>query len=111
MLFRSMHPCLFQGVSIHEKETELCSKERDTSVTPFIQSTSDLDASLHGCIPPGRPPDGKKNKVFSQPCAAVTYLATTVLRSIDGFQGGLNNFLKLILLFLTHLFALEKKNS
>ena len=34
-----------------------------------------------------------------------------MLRSIDGFQGGLNNFLKLIFLFLTHLFELKKKKS
>ena len=78
-MMRSMHPCLFQGVCNHEKGTELCSKERDTSVQPSIQSTSDLDVSLHGGIPPGRPPDGKKNKVFSQPCATVTYLATIAL--------------------------------
>ena len=78
-----------------------------------------LDVSLHGGIPPGRPPDWKKNKVFPQLCVAVTYLAKegalrgaiTTLRSIDGFQGELRNFLKLALLSSTHLFALEKKNS
>ena len=114
-----MHPCLFQGVPIHDKETELCSKERDTSVQPFMQSTSDLDVSLHGEISQGRPPDEKKNKVFSQLCASMTKLAekgalkgaTTTLRSIDRFQGELNNFLKFILLFLTHIFALIKKKS
>ena len=61
---RRMHPCLFQGVCIHKKETDLCSTGRDTSVHSFIQSTSDFDVSLHGGIPLGRPPDWKMNKVF-----------------------------------------------
>ena len=74
-MMRSMHPCLYQGVPIHEKETELCSKGRDTSVQPSIQSTLDLDVSLHGGIPPRRPPVEKKNKVFSQLCASVKNLA------------------------------------
>ena len=57
--------------------------------------------------------------MFSQLCASITYLveegalrgATIALRTIDGFQGELSNFLKLTLLSSTHLFALEKKNS
>ena len=84
-----------------------------------MQSTSDLEVSLHGGISRGRPPDEKKNKVFSQLCASMTKLAkegalkgaTTTLRSIDRFQGEMNNFWKFILLFLTHLFALIKKKS
>ena len=71
---------------------------------------------MHGGIPPGRPPDWKKNKVFSQLCAAATYFskdgtlggATTTLRIIDG---KLRNFLKLTLLSSAHLFALEKEDS
>ena len=57
--------------------------------------------------------------MFSQLCVVVTYLdkegalrgATTTLRTNDGFQGELSNFLKLTLLSSTQLFALEKENS
>ena len=35
----------------------MCSESRDKSIHPYIQSTLDIDVSLHGGIPPGRPPD------------------------------------------------------
>ena len=75
-----------------------------------------LDVSLHGGIPPRRPPDWEKAKVFSQIYAVVTYLSKegtlrgviTAQRIIDG---DLRNFLKLTLLSSIHLFALERRDS
>ena len=71
----SMHPCLFQGVDIQKKETDLCSVGRDKSAHLHIQSTSDFDVPLHGGIPPRRPPNWKMNKNFSQHGVAFIYLA------------------------------------
>ena len=53
----SIHPYLFWEVSAHKEGTALRSEERDNSVHSYIQSTSDFGVSLHGGIPPGRPPD------------------------------------------------------
>lgn len=52
-----IHPYLFRGVFAQEKEIVLRSEERDKSVHSYIQSTSELDVSLCGGIPPGRSPD------------------------------------------------------
>ena len=52
-----IHPYLFWEVSAHKEGTALRSEERENSVHSYIQSTSDFDVSLHGGIPPGRPPD------------------------------------------------------
>ena len=52
-----IHPCLFREASAQRKETVLRSEERDKSVHSYMQSTSYFDVSLHGGIPPGRPPD------------------------------------------------------
>ena len=61
-----INPFLFQGVYIQNKETNLCSKWWDKSVRSFIQPISDFHVSLHGGIPPGRPPHWKMSKVFPQ---------------------------------------------
>ena len=60
-----------------------------------------FDVSLHGGIPPGRPPNWKVNKEFSQHGATLTYLAregalggaSTTKRTFDGFKGEASNFL------------------
>ena len=44
------------GVSA-KKEIVFCSEERDKSYHSYIQSNLDFDVSLHGGIPPGRPPN------------------------------------------------------
>ena len=49
------------------------SENRDKSVHSHIQSTLDIDVSLHGGIPPGRPPDWKMIKEFSQHVAPFIY--------------------------------------
>ena len=53
----SILPYLFQKFSAHGKETALHRGERDKSVHSYMQSILDLDVSLYGGIPPGRPPD------------------------------------------------------
>ena len=52
-----IHPNLFQEVSAQKKEVLLRSERRDKSFHSYIQFALDLDVSLHGGIPPGRPPD------------------------------------------------------
>ena len=94
----------------------MCSEDKEKSIHTHIHPTLGLDVSLHGGIPPGRPPDWKMNKVLSQYIATLTYLAkegalggaSTALRTFDGFQGGVSNFLIWTLLSPTQLFALEK---
>ena len=44
----------------------MCSERRDKSVHSHIQPALGLDVSLHGGIPPGRPPDWEIHKEFSQ---------------------------------------------
>ena len=85
----------------------------------FRSSTSNLDVSLHGGIPAGRPLDGKKNKVFSQLWATFTYLAkegalggaSTSQRTLYGFKGGMINFLIWTLPSPTQPFALKYDDS
>ena len=116
----SMHPCLFQGVYIQKKETILRNERRDKSVHSPIQSTSYFDVSLHGGIPPRRPPDWKMNKEFSQHGATLIHLASeealgrasTVQRTFDGFKGEVSNFIMISTLpSPTQLFALKVNDS
>ena len=53
----SIHPYLFREVSAHKERTALRSEERENSVHSYTQSALDFNVSLHGDIPPGRPPD------------------------------------------------------
>ena len=53
----SIHPYIFQKNYRQGKETALHREERDKSVHSYMQSTLYFDVSLHGGIPPGRPPD------------------------------------------------------
>lgn len=52
-----IHPYLLWRIFAQGRETVYRSEERDKSVLLYIQSTSELDVSLYGGIPPGRPPD------------------------------------------------------
>ena len=56
-LMRNTHPYLFQRVDEQKREAILRSEGRDKSVHSYMQSTLDVDVSLHGGISPGRPPD------------------------------------------------------
>ena len=56
-MMRSTHPYLFQKVDAQKRQTDLCSEGKDKVVHSYMQSTLDIDVSLHGGIPPGRPPD------------------------------------------------------
>ena len=115
-MMRSTYPSLFQNFDAQRRHEDLCNEGKDKSVHTSMYPTLCLDVSLHGGIPPGRPPDWKKAKVFSQLYVAATYLskegtlrgATTSLRTIDG---ELSNFLKLTLLTSIHLFVLERRDS
>ena len=65
----------FQEVYIQKQEDDLRSESREKSVHSHMQPALGLDVSLHGGIPPGRPPDWRKAKVFSQLWESYTYLA------------------------------------
>ena len=69
------HPSLFQKIDTQRRQEDLCSEGKEKSVDTHIHPALYLDVSLHGGIPLGRPPDWKKNKVFSQLWEAFTYLA------------------------------------
>ena len=56
-LMRSTHPYLFQRFDEHKKEIGLCSEGKGNSIHLYIQSTLDVDVSLHRGISPRRPPD------------------------------------------------------
>ena len=93
----------------------MCSEGREKSVHSHMQSNFDLDVSLHGGIPLGRPPDRKKLNYFSQHGATLKYLAkegalggaSTSLRTFDGFKGGMRNFMIWTFPSPTQLFALK----
>ena len=112
---RRMHPFLFQEVYGHKMDTDLCSEGREKSVHSPIKSTSDFDVSLHGGIPPGRPPDWKTIKDICQHGAPFIELAkegafqgaSIVQRTFDGFKGGVINFLVWSLPSPTQLFVLK----
>ena len=54
-MMRSTHPYLFQKGNAQKRQTDFHSKGRNKDVNPYVQSTLDIDVSLHGGIPPGRP--------------------------------------------------------
>ena len=56
-MMRSTHPYLFQRVNAKKRKTDLHCEGRYKVFHPYMQSTLDIDVSLHGGIPPGRPPD------------------------------------------------------
>ena len=56
-LMRSTHPYLFQRVNVNKRQTKFHYEGRDKVVRPYVKYTLDIDVSLHGGIPPGRPPD------------------------------------------------------
>ena len=61
------HP--FQEVYVQKQEDDLRSERRDNSVHSHLQPALSLDVSLHGGIPPGRPPDWEMKKYFSTWCS------------------------------------------
>ena len=54
---RGTHPSLFQGASVKRRQTVLRCERKGKISQPYVQSTLDIDVSLHRGIPPGRPPD------------------------------------------------------
>ena len=56
-VMRSTHPYLFQEVDAQKRKVGLRSEGRGKFFHPYMQSTLDIDVSLHGDISPGRPPD------------------------------------------------------
>ena len=74
-LMRSTYPSLFHKFDAQRRQEGLCKEGKDKSVHTYTHPALCLDVSLHGGIPPGRPPDGRKTKVFSQLWAAISYLA------------------------------------
>ena len=56
-LMRSTHPCLFQRVGAKKRNIDLRYEGKGKVSQPYVQSTLDIDVSLHGGIPPRRPPD------------------------------------------------------
>ena len=56
-MMRGTHPSLFQGASAKGRKTVLHCESKGNISQPYVQSTLDIDVSLHKGIPPGRPPD------------------------------------------------------
>ena len=54
---RSIHPSLFHKANARKRHIDLRSKGRGKVSQSYVQSTLDINVSLHGGIPPGRPPD------------------------------------------------------
>ena len=54
-MMRSTQPYLFQRVDTQKRQIDFHSEGRDKVVHPYVQSTLDIDVSLHGGIPLGRP--------------------------------------------------------
>ena len=54
---RSTHPYLFQKASAKRRQTVFHYESKGKVAQPHEHSTLDIDVSLHGGIPPGRPPD------------------------------------------------------
>ena len=65
-MIRSTHPYLFQKVDAQKRQTDLRSESKEKSVHKYMQSTLDIDVSLHGGIPPRRPPDQELMRDVSQ---------------------------------------------
>ena len=66
---RSTHPYLFHEVDTQKRQTDLHNESREKAVHSYMQSTLDIDVSLHGGIPPGRPPDQELMRNVSQHAA------------------------------------------
>ena len=118
-MMRSIYPSPFPEFYAQRRQEDLCNEGKEKSVHTSMYPALCLDVSLHGGIPPGRPPDWKKNKVFSQLWETFTYLAkegalgeaSTVQRILYGFKGEVGNFLKWTFLSPTQPFVLEKEDS
>ena len=54
---RGTHPSLFQRASAKRREAVFCCGRKGEVSQPHVQSTLDIDVSLHGGIPSGRPTD------------------------------------------------------
>ena len=54
---RKAHCSLFQRANARKRQTNFHSQGRGKVSQSHMQSTLDIDVSLHGGIPPGRPPD------------------------------------------------------
>ena len=55
---RDTHPSLFQKANAKKRrQTVLRCEGKGKVAQPYVQSTLDIDVSLHGGIPPGRPLD------------------------------------------------------
>ena len=55
-MMRSTHPYLFQKVDAQKRQNDLRSEGKGRVIHSYMQSTLDIDVSLHGGITPGRPP-------------------------------------------------------
>ena len=114
-MVRITHPSLFHKIDALKRQEDLCSEDKEKSVHSHIHPALGLNVSLHGGIPPRRPPDWKMNKVFSQHGATLIYLARegalggaiTAQRTLHGFKGGVRNLLIWTLLSPTQPFALK----
>ena len=56
-LMIGIHPSLFQRASARKRKTILQCGSKGNFSQPYEQYTLDIDVSLYGGIPPGRPPD------------------------------------------------------
>ena len=56
-MMRGTHPSLFQRDSAKRRQTVLHYGSKGKVSQPYVQSTLDIDVSLHRGSPPGRPPD------------------------------------------------------
>ena len=74
-MMSNIYPSLFQKFDAQRRKEDLCKEGKEKSVHTHTHPALCLDVSLHGGIPPGRPPYGRKTKVFSQLWVAYDYLA------------------------------------
>ena len=56
-LMRSTHPYPFQRADARKRQTDLHCEGKGKVAQPYEQSSLAMDVSLHGGIPPWRPPD------------------------------------------------------
>ena len=54
---RGTHYSLFHRANAKGRQNVLHYEGKGKVSQPYVQSTLDIDVSLHGGIPPGRPPD------------------------------------------------------
>ena len=64
-MMRIIHPSLFQKADAQIRKEDICKEGKDNFFHTHTHPALCLDVSLHGGIPPGRPPDERKTKVLS----------------------------------------------